>query len=252
MARTLLRAQVRTEHGTRNVKRLRRRGIVPGVLYGDVKENISIGVDTKDLQKILRGKGGDSAIFDLQVEGEGMETPLKKTVIVKEVQRDHIKDAVIHVDFAAISMTEKLVAHVAVVRSGEPAGVTLGGVLEQILREVEVECLPADLPEQLIVDVSALAIGGSIKVSGLKVPAGVRIMDDPDLILFTVPMPKEEKAEETAPAEGGGAEGAPAGGEAKAEGEEKEGAKEKDGAKPEASGGAKGEEKAGPKGKGRE
>ncbi len=122
MARTLLRAQVRTEHGTRNVKRLRRRGIVPGVLYGDVKENISIGVDTKDLQKILRGKGGDSAIFDLQVEGEGMETPLKKTVIVKEVQRDHIKDAVIHVDFAAISMTEKLVAHVAVVRSGEPAG----------------------------------------------------------------------------------------------------------------------------------
>ena len=138
----------------------------------------------------------------------------------------------------------------------EPADLSTDEVartrLEQILREVEVECLPADLPEQLIVDVSALAIGGSIKVSGLKVPAGVRIMDDPDLILFTVPMPKEEKAEETAPAEGGGAEGAPAGGEAKAEGEEKEGAKEKDGAKPEASGGAKGEEKAGPKGKGRE
>lgn len=264
MARTLLKAQVRIEHGTRNVKRLRRRGIIPGVLYGDVKENISIGVDTKELHKILRGKGGDSAIFDLQVEGQGLEKPLKKTVIVKEVQRDNMKDAVIHVDFAAISMTEKLVAKVAVVRAGEPVGVTLGGVLEQILREIEVECLPADLPELLTVDVSALTIGDSIKVAQVKVPEGVRIVDDPNLILFTVSMPKEEKVEEAAPAEGEAAEGAPAEGapaegEAKAEGEEKEGAKgkEKEGAKgkgkepaKEKGATAKGEEKK-PEGKGR-
>ena len=244
MARMLLKAQVRTQHGTRNVKRLRRSGVIPAVLYGDVEANISIGVDSKELHNILHGKGGDSAIFDLQVEGQGMDTPLKKTVIVKEVQRDNLKDVVIHVDFAAISMTEKLIAKVAIVRSGEPVGVTMGGILEQILREIEVECLPVDLPEQITVDVSALTIGDSIKLSGVKVPEGVKVMDDANLTIFTVSMPKVEKVEEPVAAEGAAvegaaAEGAPAEGEEKkAEGEEKEG--------------AKGKEKEGAKGKGKE
>ena len=246
MARMQLNAQVRTQHGTRNVRRMRRSGIIPGVLYGDVKENILIGVDGKELHRILHGKGGDSSIIDLQISGEGLDAPFKKTVIVKEVQRDNIKDAVIHVDFAAISMTEKLVAQVAIVRTGDPVGVTLGGILEQILREVEVECLPTDLPEAITVDVSGLNIGDSVKISDLKVPAGVEILDDADLTLFTVSVPKAEKVEEAAPAEGAAAEGAPAEGEEKkAEGEEKEGAKG------EAKEGAKAEEKEGGKGKGK-
>ena len=251
MARMLLKAQVRTQHGTRNAKRLRRSGVIPAVLYGDVEENISIGVDSKELHKILHGKGGDSAILDLQVAGEGMEKPLRKTVIVKEVQRDNLKDVVIHVDFAAISMTEKLVAKVAIVRSGEPVGVTMGGILEQILREIEVECLPVDLPEQITVDVSALMIGDSIKLSGVKMPEGVKVMDDANLTIFTVSVPKVEKVEEPVAAEGAAvegaaAEGAPAEGEEKkAEGEEKEGAKGKGKEQPKEQEGAKG------KGKGR-
>jgi len=211
---------------------------------------MSIGVETKDLSKVLRGKGGEHAIIDLQVEKASEGEPLKKTVIVKEVQHDHIKDVVLHVDFAAISLTEKLATKVAVVDSGEAVGVTQGGILEHILRELDIECLPADIPERILVDVSGLLIGKSIKVGDIVSPPGVKILNDPNLIVFTVSVPKVEveKVEEVPAEEAAAAEGAPAEGEEKKPEEEKEGAKgkEKEGAK------GKEKEKEQPKEKARE
>jgi large subunit ribosomal protein L25 len=246
MARLKLKAQVRDERGTRRSKRLRGRGVIPAVLYGLGQESISLGVENKELLKVLRGKGGEHAIVDLQVSGGALEQPLKKIAIVKEVQRDHIRDGILHVDFAAISLTEKLVVKVQIVDSGEPIGVTQGGVLEHIIRELEVECLPSDLPEHITVDVSAMNIGNSIKVGEITAPPGVKILADPNLTVFTVSMPKVEKVE--VPAEEVAAEAVPAEGEEQKpeEGKEKEQAKGK--GKEE----AKGKEKEEPKGKEKE
>ena len=229
MARLKLKAQVRDERGTRRSKRLRGRGVIPAVLYGLGQESISLGVENKELLKVLRGKGGEHAIVDLQVSGGALEQPLKKTAIVKEVQRDHIRDGILHVDFAAISLTEKLVVKVQIVDSGEPIGVTQGGVLEHIIRELEVECLPSDLPEHITVDVSAMNIGNSIKVGEITAPPGVKILADPSLTVFTVSMPKVEKVEVPAE-EVAAAEAAPAEGEEEKpeEGKEKEQAKGKE------------------------
>jgi large subunit ribosomal protein L25 len=237
MARFKLDAQVREEQGSRQSKRLRGRGVVPAVLYGAGQEAVSLGLDGKELLKVLHGKGGEHAIIDLQVSGGALEQPLSKTAIIKEVQRDAIKDGILHVDFAAISLTEKLVVRVPVVDLGDPIGVTQGGILEHIVRELEVECLPTDLPEQIAVDVSNLSIGHSIKVSEIVAPPGVEILADPHLTVFTVSVPKVEKVE--VPAEEAAAEAAAAEGEAqKAEGEkepakgkEKEESKGKDKAK---------------------
>ncbi len=245
MARLKLKAQVREERGTRRSKRLRERGIIPAVLYGGGQESMPLGVESKELLKVLHGKGGEHAIVDLQVSGGALEQPLKKTAIVKEIQRDSIRDGILHVDFAAISMTEKLVVKVPVVDSGEPVGVTQGGVLEHIIRELEVECLPTDLPEHIMVDVSALNIGNSIKVGEIAAPPGAKIVSDPNLTVFTVSMPKAEKVEVPAE-EAAAAEAAPAEGEEAKPQEEKESAKGKE-KEP-----AKGKEKEEPKGKAKE
>ncbi|MDD5556621.1 MAG: 50S ribosomal protein L25 [bacterium] len=230
MARIKLSAKVRGERGTREARRIRRRGEIPGILYAQGRESLPIGMDGKEIQKIIRGRGGEHAIIDLEVAGGGSEKPLTETVIVKEVQRDRLKDTVLHVDFAAISMTETLTAEISVVDTGTAAGIAQGGILEQILREVEVECLPADLPEQLAVDVSALDIGDGIKVKDITLPPGVKILNDPELTVFTVSVPKVEKVEEAAPEEAAAAaEAAPAEGAEKepAEAEEKKEKKEK-------------------------
>ena len=251
MARLKLKAQVREERGTRRSKRLRGRGVIPAVLYGGGQENMPLGVEDKELLKILRSKGGEHAIVDLQVSGGALEQPLNKTVIVKEVQRDHIRDGILHVDFAAISLTEKLVVKVPIVDSGEPIGVTQGGVLEHIVRELEVECLPTDLPEHITVDVSAMNIGNSIKVGEIPAPPGVKILADPNLTVFTVSMPKVEKVEVPAEEEVAAAEAAPAEGEEQKPEEEKEQAKgkEKEQAKGKEKEQAKGKEREEPKGK---
>jgi large subunit ribosomal protein L25 len=245
MARLKLNAQVREDRGTRRSKRLRAQGVIPAVLYGGDQESIPLGIDNKELLKVLRSKGGEHAIVDLQVSGGALEQPLKKTVIVKEVQHDHIRDGILHVDFAAISLTEKLVVKVPIVDSGDPVGVAQGGVLEHIIRELEVECLPTDLPEHIAVDVSTMNIGSSIKVAEITAPPGVKILTDPNLTVFTVSLPKVEKVEVPAE-EAAAAAAAPAEGEEQKPGEEKEQAKGKEKEQ------AKGKEKEEPRGKEKE
>ena len=199
MADVKLNAEVREERGTGAARKLRREGLVPAILYGDGKDSISLKVNYKELYTALHTRGGEHTILDLQVEGGDIKKPLKKTVIVKEVQHDYLKDAILHVDFAVISLKEKIVVKVPIAETGEAKGVSQGGVIGHILRELEVECLPADIPENIVIDITALNIGDSIKVSDIAPPPSVKFLNDPDLTVITLTPPRvEEVAEPTA------------------------------------------------------
>jgi large subunit ribosomal protein L25 len=229
MARLKLKAKVRNELGTRRVRRLRRNGLIPAVLYGDGKENHHLVVDSKAFSKTLRGGMGEHVIIDLRIEVSGSKEPLEKTVIVKEVQHDFLKDAILHIDFATITLDRKIVVSVPVIEQGDAVGVTAGGVLEHIIRELEIECLPSAMPEGIKVDVTELKIGDSIKVKDLVSPPGVTIMANPEITVVTVSPPKVEEVEappeEEELPEG---EAAPAKAEGKEAGKEKEKEKEKE------------------------
>ena len=126
MAKVTLKAEVRKERGTSAARKLRRQGWAPAVLYGDGGESLPLRVNGKDLYKALHSRGGEHAILDLHVEGGDLKKPLEKTVIVKEVQHDFLKDAILHVDFAVISLKEKLVVKVPIVETGEAACLSNG------------------------------------------------------------------------------------------------------------------------------
>jgi large subunit ribosomal protein L25 len=183
-------------------------------------------LSVKDLVEVLHTKAGSNVIITLKVQSE--EKALKdKTVIVKELQHDPVRGSILHVDFGEISLTDTLKVNVPIVAKGDPVGVKQeGGVLEHIMWEVQVECLPTDIPEKIECDVSALKIGDAIFVKQLAVPEGVKILNDPELIAMIVKpphieKPKEEVVEEVAEpelirekkekeAEEGAEEGAPA------------------------------------------
>ncbi|MCX6349960.1 MAG: 50S ribosomal protein L25, partial [Candidatus Aureabacteria bacterium] len=233
MAQIELKITQRTAVGGQRPRRLRRAGLIPAVVYGGEGGSFPVSLDRRYLEQEIGGIN-ENQILSLLV---GEQAP-PRLAIVKEIQRNHLTDAVIHIDFEEITLSKKLTATVPVIRLGEAAGVRDGGIMEQVLREISVRCLPAQLPEKIEVDVSPLAIGDSIQVKDVKFAEGIEILTDPALIIFTVSVPKAE--EEVVPA----AEEAAA---PEAIGEEKEGeAGPAEGEKPEA---GKGKEAPGVKGK---
>ncbi len=149
--------------GTKNMaRRVRMAGMVPATLYGAGKTPVSLSLDPKTITQILHSGAGHNTIFELQLDGE------KAMAMIVDWQNEPIKGAMLHVDVKRIAMDKKLVIKVPVVLIGEAIGVkTEGGVLEQVLREVEVECLPADIPNSIEVDVSGLAHGQVMRVKDL-------------------------------------------------------------------------------------
>ncbi len=177
----------------KNVKRLRRAGILPGNICGRGVESLSVETPTVELLKVLRAAGRTSMIR-LQVEGEAEP----RTVFLRELQRDPVSGGPLHVEFHQVSLTEKMRAEVPVVLVGlSPAVDTLGGVLVQQTDRVTVEALPADVPRSLEVDVSLLTeLEASFHVRELTVPPGVAILTDPDAVLARVSPPRLAVAEE--------------------------------------------------------
>ena len=218
-----LKAKSRSESGKAPVKKLRAQGIIPGIVYGAHTKPINISVASRDLSNLLHHATGENVLVDLQVDGGA------RLALIQEVQHHPFNDTILHVDFQEVSATEKLRTKVPVRPVGEPAGVkTGGGVLEYILRELHVECLPKDLPDVIEVNVEKLEIGQSIHAGEIAAPAGVTLLDDKGQPVFLVVAPIAE-VEET-PAEAGPAEpeliGAkPEEGEEAAEGEAKPAAK---------------------------
>jgi len=170
--------------------------MVPAIFYGHREEPIPLAVRLSDLRKILSQPGARRSFLTLVIKGmDGAE--VKKLAILKEVQRDALKDMLLHVDFQGIAMEEEIYMEVPVHVVGKAKGVEKGGVLEVNLREIEVKCLPEKLPSRIDVDVSDLDIGDAIHVGDLKIE-GVKILTDPDQAIVTVvpPTVEEEAAEE--------------------------------------------------------
>ncbi len=187
--RPLLKAERRTVIG-KKVKQLRREGKLPGVVYGKTLDQpIPIALDYRSAAKVLRGATA-SEILDLELEGKVIP------VLVREKQKDFIKGTLLHVDFQAVSMTETIWAEVPIELEGEaPAVKNYGAVLVQNMDVLEVEALPGDLPERIVLDLGALQeIGDMITVADLVLPPSVKVMADPDeaIVVATAPRTEEE------------------------------------------------------------
>jgi large subunit ribosomal protein L25 len=217
-----LEAQPRAAAGKGQARRLRRDGKAPAVFYGPKRSPAHIAIDSKEfLQKISALEGSHLIRFRSDSSEIG-----NRVALVKEAQYHPVTGAVLHADFYEVDMTQKLQVRVPLHFTGKAAGVALGGILQPVQREVEVECLPADIPAFISVDVSALDIHDAIHISQLQPPPGVELRYDTDATLVTVlpPTVEEVKVEEAAVAEGAAVEGAAPVEAAKAEPEKKGGA----------------------------
>ncbi len=187
----------RAIHGTRPVRRLRHEGFVPGVVYGRETEPLSVVVSRQQLVRLLHSKAGERALVTLKLEDTAS---WEKPVLIKNLQHDPVSGNVLHVDFHAIVLTERLKVKVPVVLKGEAVGVKQdGGLLEHFLREVEVECLPTEIPSGVEFDVTPLKIGDTVHVRDLTPPKNAKITSDLEGVIASVQTPKEEQPEEAAP-----------------------------------------------------
>ena len=221
--RTKLVVAQRERLGSAESRRLRKEGLVPGVLYGG-GEPVAICIAERELRRALTGAAGLHSILDVEIDGKG-ETHAS---ILKEYQVDPVRGGVTHVDLQEVRLDKPIQASVSVqLHGGEDApGVREGGVLSQPLREVTVEALPLEVPEHLNLDVSGMEIGGTLRISDLTAPEGTTLLDDPEMVVATVTAPTkvvepEPTEEELAAMEAEGEEG-----EEGAEGEAAEGAAE--------------------------
>ena len=190
--------QERQDTGSRAARRLRREGFVPGVLYGDGDPH-PFYVAERELRKALTGSHGMHAILDVVLDGKGKA----HHAVLKDYQLDPRRSTLVHVDLHEVRLDRLIQAQVTVELVGEPEGVKMGGVLQLVAREVNVEALPMGMPDRLELDVSALQIGENARVSDLVAPEGVTILDDPESVVAAVLAPRlvveeEEELEEGA------------------------------------------------------
>jgi len=199
-------AQVRKESGTGPSGRLRRAGWLPAAVNDEDGASHAIQLNMHDFELLLHHHAGEHLLVDLQIDGQR-----GRKCLLKDVQHDPVSGGLLHADFHEISMTETIAVTVPIEVVGEAVGVkTGGGVLEHLLREVEIECLPGDLPEQVTVDVSALNIGDSLQVADLQVGEKVTLLTSGDIAVVSVSAPRLEEAP-TAAEEEEAAEGEEAG-----------------------------------------
>ena len=191
MERHSIEAELRTKTGKGAARQIRRSGLIPGVVYGRGNDPRAIKVDPQNIEKLLLS----NAIFDLTFVGEdGKED--EAVVIIKDYQKDVIKRNLLHVDFQFISMDEKITVSVPMHLEGEAAGVRDGGVLQQLLREIEIDALPAEIPEEITIDISELEVGESLSVADLELPEGIDLITGSDEVIVTVVTPTELIEEE--------------------------------------------------------
>ena len=191
---TVLEAQPRAAGTKNDARRVRRSGLIPAVVYGAGQESAAIAVDPKQMRRILNSETGHNSIFDLSFDGTSAK------VMIVDWQYEPIKGALLHVDLKRIAMDKALRVSVPILLKGEAPGVkTQGGILEQLLREVEVECLPGDIPGHIDADVSNLMFGQVIRVSDLPHGGTLKFITDENQPVAHVVAVKE--VVEVAPAE---------------------------------------------------
>jgi large subunit ribosomal protein L25 len=208
----------RDQHGTGPARRTRVAGDVPGVIYGEGQAAVSISVNTRSFEQLIHGEMGEHAVVQLEVEGQ---PSLSGPAMIKAVQHHPVRSHVIHADFLRIRLDERIHTVVALNLVGRAKGIQEGGVPDQQLHEVEVECLALDVPPHIDVDISELNIGDSIHVEQLQAPKGVDITTDPERAVIAIHPPRILEDAELTPEEleARQAEAALAAGEGEAEGE---------------------------------
>ena len=184
----VVKSEKRQGLGSNAARRLRAQGFIPAVLYGESMESRPLVLSKKDIVQILRLETGENTIFKVAVNADQYD------VMIKELQVDPATDELLHADLIRISMDKPVRVTVPVVHRGEPVGVkTEGGFIDFVTREVEVECLPRDIPESLGIDIAELHVNQSFKVENMAIPAGVKIITEPGTVLVLVSMPHKEE-----------------------------------------------------------
>ena len=196
-----LKANLREEKGKELNKKLRKIGLVPGVVYRKGEDALSLKIDSRSLSKALHTEAGENVIIKLLVEGEKKKK--ERFVVIKELQKDPVKDTLVHLDLNEISLTETLKVKIPLMAKGEAIGVKQeDGVLQHVLWEVEVECLPTNIPDKIEADITNLKIGDTLSLKDIASPEGVKILGDPESIVFSVEHVKVVEEVVAAPAEG--------------------------------------------------
>lgn len=221
MEKILVKADQRTEKGKGGARSLRRQGVLPAVVYGEGSESSPIKVESRQMEKLIMSGVGEHALITIEMKdkkGKKAEHP----VLVKEYQTDPVTDELLHVDFIKVSLKKVVTVTVPLFMTNEPVGVKMGGILQNLIREIEIECLPTQIPDKIEFDAESIDIGNSIHVSDVTPPEGVKIITDLAAVILTVSAPKieEEVVEEVAEEEGAEPELVKGKGKEEEEGEE--------------------------------
>lgn len=187
----LIKGEKREIFGKNASRRIRREGRVPAILYGPKTDNVALTLDKKDIFSILKSETGENTLFKVSFDSE------KRDAMIKNLQTDPVSDELLHVDLIQIVMDKAIRVAVPVVLIGEAVGVkTEGGFVDFVSREIELECLPKDIPEQITVDISELHLHQSIKLEEIDPPEGTKITSDPEMVVVLIQAPtKEEEIE---------------------------------------------------------
>ena len=205
MPEIVVAAEGRTETGKNINRRLREKGLIPGVVYGAGRKSIPVSVSPKEIASILRSATGENTLFDIELKGK------RHKVILKEYQLEPVKGSLLHADFYEVALDKPLEVEVPIELVGTPVGVKVqGGIVDFVTRELSIECLPMDIPEKVSLDISELELGKHLRVSDIKVPAKVTILTEPEVVIVHIVAPRAEvaataEAEAAAPAEGAAA-----------------------------------------------
>jgi large subunit ribosomal protein L25 len=216
MERPILTAEIREGVGKERAKKLRSKGLIPAIFYGPKSQAIPLVIDSKELAKALQTEAGENVLIDLNIR-KGVQAD-RKVVMLKDIQIDPLERITLHTDLYEVAMDEMVTVEVPVHLVGKPEGTKVGGILEQVRRVIEIQCLPGDIPKSIDIDVSALKIGDSIHVQDIQVEKAKIISETNFTIATVVPPVVEEKVVEAAAPEA--AEGVEV--KEKEEGEEKE------------------------------
>jgi large subunit ribosomal protein L25 len=189
MATASLSAASRADTGKGVARTLRRDGNVPGVIYGHKRDPQPVSVSARELGRLLDHINAETTVIELAIDGKASRT------LIREIQRHPIQRNVLHIDFQELVAGEKVIVNVPIVLVGTPVGVRLSaGIMSQTLNELSCRCDPADIPNRVDVDVTDVAVGHSLHVSDLTIPAGVEVLTSPEETVMIIAAPKEEKA----------------------------------------------------------
>jgi large subunit ribosomal protein L25 len=188
MATAQLSASARSTSGKGAARSLRRDGRLPAIIYGHAREPMSLSVPERDFVRLLERVAAENTVIELTIDGAMSRT------LIREIQRHPVRRNVLHVDFQELVAGERMIVNIPIVLQGTPEGVrNNGGILSQVLQELECRVDPLNMPGHIDVDVSGIAIGHSIHVSEITIPEGVEVLDDPDSTIAVVAAPKEEE-----------------------------------------------------------